>query len=200
MLYLGLELNRDIMDPAEVKYRPMPNSKKKEFDKKLNELRTETLLKNAIVISSQEAVQRSRTNHTLIVYSDEEEDEQHSDGDQSTSCSEGLDCAPTNLPESVDVEAETDSDPEEDNRTADADALDGADVFKDVTIEADSFEETAALEEEQKAEKEQKVGRVKKLKKRYIGTMILFPKCYYNLCFDIAGDPQMTTRLAMGTP
>lgn len=40
------------MNDGEVKCRPMPNSKKKERDKKLNELRTEELLKNAIVISS----------------------------------------------------------------------------------------------------------------------------------------------------
>lgn len=49
---LDKDLFLTTMNDGEVKYRPMPNSKKKERDKKLNELRTEELLKNAIVISS----------------------------------------------------------------------------------------------------------------------------------------------------
>lgn len=89
-------------------------------------------------------VQATRSKPTIIVYEDDEDDlEEQSDG---SSCSEGLEDAPTNLPESVDVDDEFDTEPEDDLDPADADALEGADVFKDVKIEVDPFVEDVEQE------------------------------------------------------
>lgn len=89
-------------------------------------------------------VQATRSKPTLIVYEDDEDDlEEQSDG---SSCSEGLEDAPTNLPESVDVDDEFDTEPDDDLDPADADALEGADVFKDVKIEVDPFVEEVEQE------------------------------------------------------
>lgn len=101
------------------------------------------LIHNIVPVGS--LVQATRSKPTLIVYEDDEDDddnlEEQSDG---SSGSEGLEDAPTNLPESVDVDDEFDTEPEDDLDPADADALEGADVFKDVKIEVDPF-----VEEEQ---------------------------------------------------
>lgn len=99
------------------------------------------LIHNIVPVGS--LVQATRSKPTLIVYEDDEDDDdvdeiEHSDG---SSCSEGLEDAPTNLPESVDVDDEFDTEPEDDLDPADADALEGADVFKDVKIEVDPFVE-----------------------------------------------------------
>lgn len=79
----------------------------------------------------------------MIVHS---EDESEYSGDES-SASEGLDQAPTNLPEPIDVVDDDFSDSS--SLTDAADALEGADVFKDVKVEQDIPEKEYVAEEEE---------------------------------------------------
>lgn len=86
----------------------------------------------------------------MIIYSDDEEEDELSDAETSSTAGEGLDQPPTNLPESVDIEEE-DTEPEndEDECHETVDALGGADVFGDVPIEQDVIPPVTEDQEEE---------------------------------------------------
>lgn len=161
------------MEPIAAKYRPMPNSKKKE-------MLTKALINSAIPIPP-EIIPKTSKKPTLIVYSDEDDDETSSQSDVSDlSCASienthidrtkpGSSTLVMLLPEPVDIEEDLESNVHLQISPEDVtDALEGADLFKDISVEPDqedqqdeagelSQEEADSKEEEETQNYEEKV-------------------------------------------